>query len=114
MAFKETVSSVNSMSLGDSTDVLVAGQSGGHVSVFKISAFAKEGFVFEKVKEVKLTDKSISKVVRTTRNDFALGTESGVIFCAFKPPLSYNIALTSEPECLSGKDITELSEYAHD
>jgi len=30
--------------------------------------------VFEKVKEVKVTDKNISKVVRTTRNDFALGT----------------------------------------
>jgi hypothetical protein len=35
------------------------------------------------MKEVKLLDKSISKIVRTTRNDFALGTESGVYFCGF-------------------------------
>ena len=51
---------------------------------------------FEKVKEVKMTEKVISKIVRTTRNDFALATESGVIFCGFKPPTSYNIALISE------------------
>ncbi len=93
---------------------MVAGQSGGHISVFKIGPYSRESFIFEKVKEVKITDRNISKVVRTTRNDFALGTESGVIFCAFKPALSFNIVLTAEPECLSGKDITELSEYAHD
>lgn len=82
--------------------------------MFKIGPYSREGFIFEKAKEVKLVDKNISKVVRTTRNDFALGTESGVVFCCFKPANSLNIALTGEPECLPGKDITELSEYALD
>lgn len=56
--------------------------------MFKIGNLSN--FTFEKVKEVKLTDKNISKVVRTTRNDFALGTESGILFCAFTLN-SYNI-----------------------
>lgn len=37
-----------------------------------------------------------------------------MIFACFKPEFSYNVKMTGEPECLSGKDITELSEYAHD
>lgn len=107
---------MNSLSLGDNSDTLVAGQSSGHISVFKIgpnNASAKD-FIFEKVKEVKILEKNISKVVRTTRNDFALGTESGVVFCTFRPAHSYNIVLTGEPEYCKGKDITELSEYALD
>ena len=87
----ETASSINTFSLGDSPEILVAGQSSGHVTVFKIGGLINSQFVFEKVKEVKVTDKSISKVVRTTRNDFALGTQSGIIFCAFRPANSYNI-----------------------
>ena len=112
ITIKETASSVNSLSVGDTVDVLLAGQSGGHISVFKIGDLAQQAF--EKVKEVKVTNRNISKIVRTSRNDFALGTESGVLFCAFKPPMTFNIALTQEKECLSGKDVTELSEYAHD
>lgn len=111
----ETASSVNTFSLGDSPEILVAGQSSGHVTVFKIGALQSNNqVVFEKVKEVKVTDKNISKVVRTTRNDFALGTQSGIIFCAFRPANSYNIQPTAEPEVLNGKDITELSEFAQD
>ena len=34
----ETASSVNTFSLGDSPEILVAGQSSGHVTVFKIGA----------------------------------------------------------------------------
>lgn len=86
---KETASSVNSLSVGDQVDVLLVAQSGGHITVFKIGD--SEHFVFEKVKENKVTAKNISKIVRTTRNDFALGTESGVLFCSFKPPASFNI-----------------------
>jgi len=71
----ETASSVNTLSLGDSPEILVAGQSTGHVAVFKIGSLQNGGsLVFEKVKEIKVTDKNISKIVRTTRNDFALGT----------------------------------------
>lgn len=88
---KETASSVNSMSIGESTDVLLVGQSSGYLSVFKIGPYSQKDFVFEKMKEVRLLDKNISKVVRTTRNDFALGTESCVVFCGFVPPQSYNI-----------------------
>ena len=85
------------------------------MTVFKIGALQNNNsLVFEKVKEVKVTDKNISKVVRTTRNDFALGTQSGIIFCAFRPANSFNLQPTSEPEVLTGKDITELSEFAQD
>jgi hypothetical protein len=67
--------------------------------------------LLEKVSEVKVCDKNIAKVVRTTRNDFALGTQTGVLFAIMRS--DYNIRLTGE-ESLQGKDITELSEYAQD
>ena len=83
--------------------------------MFKIGLLKNNNqLVFEKVKENKVSEKSISKVVRTTRNDFAIGTQSGIIFCAFKPANSYNIQQTADPEVLTGKDITELSEFAQD
>lgn len=72
-------------------DTLVAGQSSGHISVFRIGPYVKEGHTFEKSKEIKLLDKNISKVVRTTRNDFALGTEKGIHFCHFKPANSHTL-----------------------
>ena len=68
----ETAAAVNSLSFGESSGILVAGQTGGFLSVFKIGSV--EAFVLEKVGEVKVCDKNIAKVVRTTRNDFALGT----------------------------------------
>ena len=78
------------------------------IAAFSIGPSSKS-FVFEKLKEEKLIDKNISKVVRTTRNDFALGTESGVYFCTFKD----SFKLLGEP-ILPGSDVTELSEFALD
>ena len=68
--------------------------------------------MFETLKDNKLSTKNINKVVRTTRADFALGTENGVIFCGYKPSDSHNLAIVSE--ALQGKDITELSEFQQD
>ena len=93
LACKDTQSSVNSLSVGETPNVLVAGQSGGHVAVFKVGSAAADKFSLDLVKEARPTTKNISKVIRTTRNDFALGTESGVVFCAFKPPDSFNFTL---------------------
>jgi len=66
----------------------------------------------EKIKEVRLFDANISKVVRTTRNDIAIGTSKGVFF--YKVTNDYNMepiyAQSMLPEC----DVTELSEFAID
>ena len=105
----ETAAAVNSLSLGESPGILVAGQTSGFLSVFKIGT--DKDFLLDKVGEVKVCDKNIAKVVRTTRNDFALGTQTGVLFAVMRT--DYNIRLTGE-ESLQGKDITELSEYAQD
>lgn len=80
--------------VGEELDCLLAAQSGGLVAIFKIGT-ARE-FMLEKQKEVKLCPKNISKAVRTSRSDFALATETGVYFCAFKPPNTYNLQLTQE------------------
>jgi hypothetical protein len=88
----ETASSVNTLSLADTNEVLVAGQVSGYITVFKIGPLQENNqLIFEKVKETKVSEKNIIKVVRTTRNDFAVGTNSGIIFCAFRPAKSYNI-----------------------
>ena len=88
----ETASSVNTLSLADTNEVLVAGQVSGFITVFKIGPLQDNNqLTFEKVKETKVSEKNIIKVVRTTRNDFAVGTNSGIIFCAFRPAKSYNI-----------------------
>ena len=114
LAVREVASSVNSLVVSEDLGVILAAQSGGLVAVFKISS-AGSGTHLEKQKEVKLCPKNISKIVRTSRSDFALATETGVYFAAFKPPNTYNLQLTQEAQpCLDGKDITELSEYAHD
>jgi hypothetical protein len=107
---KETSNSVNSLSISDQQDILVAGQSGGHITTFRIGTL--NSFMFETLKDNKLSTKNINKVVRTTRADFALGTENGVIFCGYKPSDSHNLAIVSE--ALQGKDITELSEFQQD
>lgn len=70
----------------------MAGQVSGYITVFKIGPLQENNqLIFEKVKETKVSEKNIIKVVRTTRNDFAVGTNSGIIFCAFRPAKSYNI-----------------------
>lgn len=104
---REAATSVNSLTIAD--DMVIAGQSGGYVSIFKIGANLGE---FEKIKDFWLIDKNISKIILTSRKDFALGTESGVVFCCLKS--GNNLVLTSERYCLKGKDITELSEYDTD
>lgn len=68
----QTSGSVNSLSLGNSAEILVAGQSNGKLSVIRIGS--QERFNFQKVNEAAITDKNIAKVVRTTRDDFAIGT----------------------------------------
>jgi hypothetical protein len=50
-------------------------------------------------------------VVRTTKDDFALATESGVVFCEFR---DNKLQLTEEGVFLKGVEVTELSEYAAD
>ena len=111
---RETPAAVNTLSLGDSAETLVVGMAGGNIACFKISGYSKSKFVFEKTSEKQLLKKNISKVVRTTRNDFAVGTDSGIHFCSFNPKGSHNFVLSNEPVVLEGKDITELSEYALD
>jgi hypothetical protein len=64
------------------------------------------------VHEVKVVDSNISKVIRTTRNDFALGTSKGVYF--FKVYEDFTVEPVTSIPCLPGRDITELSEYAID
>jgi hypothetical protein len=55
---------------------------------------------------------NISKVVRTTRNDLAIGTAKGMLFVDQTPEGS--LVPTKEKVMLDTKDITELSEYSHD
>jgi len=62
------------------------------LSVFKIGAV--EEFEFKKVGEVKVCDRNIAKVVRTTRDDLALGTQSGILFATMRH--DYTIKLTGE------------------
>ena len=57
-------------------------------------------------------DTNISKVIRTTRNDFAFGTSKGVHFFKVHPDLS--MTPTTTVACLPDRDITEISEYAVD
>ena len=65
-----------------------------------------------KLKEFKLFDANISKVVRTTRNDFVFGTSDGVQF--FKLNNNHEFEPSPEPPYLAGKDVTEVSEFSHD
>ena len=89
-----TKGSVNSISLGFSPHTLIIGQTSGYLSVVKINADrlkqesnrqqsasqSAKAAPIEKLKEVRLFDANISKVVRTTRNDLAIGTSKGVYF----------------------------------
>jgi hypothetical protein len=52
-------------------------------------------------------DKKINKVVRTTRDDFAIGTQAGVYFCTISKTTIQIVGSVILP----GKEITELSEY---
>jgi hypothetical protein len=64
-----------------------------------------------------VTEKNISKVVRTTRNDFALGTSAGIVFCKLaKDHQTGNPVLIANngETLLEQKDITEVSEFAQD
>ena len=65
------------------------------------------------MKDVKLFDANISKVVRTTRNDFAFGTSRGVFFFRMNEN-NFTFEPAAEPICLDGRDVTEVSEYSHD
>lgn len=74
--------SVNSFSLGANKNMLVCGQTSGVVAIFDIGRDKKSGqHILRKKSEYKVCEKNISKVVRTTRNDFALGTSAGMVFC---------------------------------
>jgi len=55
---------------------------------------------------------NISKVVRTTRNDLALGTSDGIKFAKMLP--GGEIKVTNEKLPIVGKDVTELSEFSVD
>jgi hypothetical protein len=74
----ETEGSVNSLSLGAASNMLLCGETAGLVAILEIGGNSK--YPMRKVSEYKVTDKNISKVVRTTRNDFVLGTSNGIVF----------------------------------
>ena len=77
------------------------------------SNFSTHPGPLQKMKEVKLFDANISKVVRTTRNDFAFGTSRGVYFFRMNEN-NFTFEPSAEPLCLDGRDVTEVSEYSHD
>jgi hypothetical protein len=66
----------------------------------------------QKVEDYKVCDQNISKVVRTTRNDLAIGTSSGMMFV--QATAGGDLVPTREVVVLPDRDITELSEYSHD
>ena len=86
--------SVNSISLGFTPNTLIIGQTSGFLAIIKINSdrqkpatskkspasASPDNQVLVKIKEVRLFDANISKVVRTTRNDIAIGTSKGVFF----------------------------------
>lgn len=119
----ETRGSVNSISLTFIPDVIIVVQTGGNVLLAKINGdrahdsqqkqgggMPQEPLV--KLYETRISEANISKVVRTTRDDFAFATSKGVLF------FRLNKDMTLEPSCqvtcIPGCDITELSEYAID
>ena len=76
------------------------------------SNFSTHPGPLQKLRELKIFEANISKVVRTTRNDFVFGTSNGIYF--FKMKDQYNMEPTNEPIQLEGKDVTEISEFSHD
>jgi hypothetical protein len=66
----------------------------------------------QKAEDYKVCDHNISKVVRTTRNDLAIGTSSGMMFV--QATAGGDLVPTREAVVLPDRDITELSEYSHD
>ena len=122
-----TKGSVNSISLGFAPNTLIIGQTGGEIAIVKINGDREDAGrksqtaaatttvnknVLEKIKEVRLFDANISKVVRTTRNDIAIGTSKGIFFYRVNEEGSLEPAYAQAmlPEC----DITEMSEFAID
>ena len=84
---------MNSISLGFAPNTLIIGQTGGNIAIVKINGDRDSGgrkgsaaaaqtnpAALEKIKELKLFEANISKVVRTTRNDIAIGTSKGIFF----------------------------------
>lgn len=71
--------SVNSLSLGAANNMLLCGETAGLVAILEIGT-GNSRQTMRKISEYKVTDKNISKVVRTTRNDFVLGTSAGLVF----------------------------------
>ena len=59
-----------------------------------------------------LIDANISKVIRTTRNDYAFGSSKGVHF--YKVNQDFSIEPASSKAFLADNDVTELSEFAID
>jgi len=79
IASVDTEGSVNSLSLGAASNMLLCGETAGLVAILEIGT-GNSKHPMRKVSEYKVTEKNISKVVRTTRNDFVLGTSSGIVF----------------------------------
>ena len=124
-----TKGSVNSLSLGFHPHTLIVGQTNGHISFLKINgdrlkaaeeakrqqsaqSAANRPPVLQKLHELKLLDANISKVIRTTRDDLALGTSKGVHF--YKVNQDFSMEPSCEAVCLTECDVTELSEFAID
>ena len=95
---------------------MIVGQTAGYISVVRFTIVEnlanKTQPVLTKLKDYQVCDKNISKVVRTTRNDLAVGTSNGMMFVSPNP--NGDLVVTKEPVVLADKDITELSEYNHD
>jgi hypothetical protein len=69
--------------------MLLCGETAGLVAILEIGSNSKHPM--RKVSEYKVTEKNISKVVRTTRNDFVLGTSSGIVFAQLVKEPTNNI-----------------------
>ena len=97
--------------------MLLAGETAGVVAIFEIGKSKSTGEPFmRKVLEKPVCDQNISKVVRTTRNDFVLGTAAGLVFFSVgKDPRTSDLKVkTTADVLLRDKDITEVSEFAQD
>ena len=108
-----TQGSINAISQGFHPNTLILGQTNGYICFAKINGDRTGGAAgkkkqstssgglpsaLQKIMEIKILDCNISKVIRTTRNDVALGTSKGVHF--YKVNQDYSMEPSCNVECL--------------
>lgn len=93
--------------------MLLCGETNGLIAIIEIGT-ANSKQPMRKISEQRVTDKNISKVVRTTRNDFVLGTSSGIVFAQLVKDPKTNGPMLRQVQggvMLKDKDVTEVSEF---